>query len=213
MVSGWWLNVGAGLQARPVLMIRMSLSRGWSSFVVVAAAIVFVAVAPLTAQLSPKATRPQVKPPDGPVRKVIFKNCTSCHGIDDYAFNARDRAGWNELLESKHTALASMISDADRGVLLDWLAVRFGPDTKPFPRAYVPPEITTFLSDAEGDTLLTRACTRCHGADRVNQARNSAEAWRVVIVDMRERGAKVTDEEVEKLVEWLGRVKGTNANN
>jgi hypothetical protein len=29
---------------------------------------------------------------------------------------------------------------------------------------------------------------------------------------MRERGAKITDEEVEKLVEWLGRTKGTNAN-
>jgi mono/diheme cytochrome c family protein len=191
----------------------MRSSRRWSAFVVVAAAIHFAAVVPLSAQLSPKATRPQVKPPDGQVRKVIFKNCTSCHGIDDYAYNALDRDAWNALLESKHKSLATMISDSDRGVLLDWLAVRFGPDTKPFPRTYVPPEINTFLTDSEGEALVTRACTRCHGADRVNDARNSAEAWRVVIVDMRERGAKVTDEELEKLVEWLGRVKGTNANN
>lgn len=191
----------------------MTSSRSWSGRVTLAAAVLFVAVAPLAAQLSPKATRPQVKPPDGAVRKVIFRNCTSCHGIDDYAYNALDRAGWNALLETKHKAFATMIADSDRAVLLDWLAVRFGPGTKPFPRAYVPPEITTYLTDSEGDALLTRACTRCHGADRVNQARNSAEAWRVVIVDMRERGAQVTDEEVEKLVEWLGRVKGTNANN
>jgi hypothetical protein len=27
---------------------------------------------------------------------------------------------------------------------------------------------------------------------------------------MRERGAKLTDEELERLVEWLGRVRGTN---
>jgi hypothetical protein len=27
---------------------------------------------------------------------------------------------------------------------------------------------------------------------------------------MRERGAVVSDEELEKLVEWLGRVRGTN---
>ena len=191
----------------------MTSSRSWSGRVTLAAAVLFVAVAPLAAQLSPKATRPQVKPPDGAVRKVIFRNCTSCHGIDDYAYNALDRAGWNALLETKHKAFATMITDSDRAVLLDWLAVRFGPGTKPFPRAYVPPEITTYLTDSEGDALLTRACTRCHGADRVNQARNSADAWRVVIVDMRERGAQVTDEEVEKLVEWLGRVKGTNANN
>jgi cytochrome c553 len=49
-----------------------------------------VAVAPIAAQLSPRATRPQVVPPQGPVRQVIFKNCTSCHGIDDYAYNALD---------------------------------------------------------------------------------------------------------------------------
>jgi hypothetical protein len=27
---------------------------------------------------------------------------------------------------------------------------------------------------------------------------------------MRERGAKLEDDELERLVEWLGRVKGTN---
>ena len=55
-----------------------------------------------------------------------------------------------------------------------------------------------------------RACSGCHGVDRVNDARHSAERWRVVAVDMRERGARITDPELERLVEWLGRVKGTN---
>ena len=59
-------------------------------------------VAPLSAQFSNKPTRPKVVPPKGEARKVIFKDCTSCHGIDDYAYNSLDRAGWNALLESKH---------------------------------------------------------------------------------------------------------------
>jgi hypothetical protein len=29
---------------------------------------------------------------------------------------------------------------------------------------------------------------------------------------MRERGAKIEDEELERLVEWLGRTRGTNDN-
>jgi hypothetical protein len=29
---------------------------------------------------------------------------------------------------------------------------------------------------------------------------------------MRERGAKIEDDELERLVEWLGRTKGTNPN-
>jgi hypothetical protein len=73
-------------------------------------------------------------------------------------------------------------------------------------------EVTTFFSDAEAEALLTRACTSCHEPDRFNNTRFSPDRWRVVIVDMRERGAKLEDEEVERLVEWLGRTKGTNDN-
>jgi hypothetical protein len=187
--------------------------RKYARLVLCAAAIVSAAaaVAPLNAQFLSKPTRPQVKPPDGPVRQVIFKHCTSCHGIDDYAYNSLDRAGWSALLEAKHKDLEALVSDDDRVVLVDWLSVRFGPNVKPFPRTYVPPEITTYFSDTEAEALIKRACITCHSVDRVNQARNSLEAWRVIAVDMRERGAKLSDEELEKLVEWLGRVKGTNA--
>jgi cytochrome c553 len=177
-----------------------------------AAAIAAAAAAPVAAQLFERPIRPQVETPRGPVRQVIFKNCTSCHGIDDYAYNALDRAGWNAYLGKKHENFQTMISDADRAVLLDWLVTRFGPDTKPFPRAYVPPSIKTFFSDAEARVLLETVCTACHDLERVNDARFSPDRWRVVVVEMRERGAKLTDEELERLVEWLGRTKGTNPN-
>ena len=38
----------------------------------------------------------------------------------------------------------------------------------------------------------------------MNEARYSPDRWRVVTLDMRQRGAKLTDEELERLVEWLG---------
>jgi cytochrome c2 len=171
-----------------------------------------VLVAPVNAQIFGKPTRPQVDAPKGAVRQVIFKNCTSCHGIDDYAYNALDRAGWSALIDTRHKDLKVTISAADREVLLDWVASRFGPSSRPFPRAYVPPEITTYFSDAEAQTVVQRACTSCHSVDRVNEARYSADRWRVVSLDMRQRGAKLEDDELERLVEWLGRVKGTNPN-
>jgi mono/diheme cytochrome c family protein len=173
-------------------------------------AIGWATTAPLSAQLAGRATRPQVVPPQGPPRQVIFKYCTTCHGIDDYAYNALDRGKWDALITSKHRGLDVPLPAEDRAILLDWLEVRFGPTTKPFPRAYVAPEVTTFFSDAEGEALLKRACTSCHGIERVNGARFAPERWRVVTVDMRERGAKLEDEELERLVEWLGRTKGTN---
>src|SRR5262249_36948543 len=144
--------------------------------------------------------------------QVIFKNCTACHGIDDYAYNALDRPGWIELIAAKHKGMTVPIADHDRDVLLEWLAPKFGPAAKPLSRAYTPPQITTFFSDEEAQTLLRGACTSCHSIDRVNEARYSPDRWRVVSLDMRQRGAKLTDEDLEKLVEWLGRVKGTNPN-
>jgi hypothetical protein len=46
--------------------------------------------------------------------------------------------------------------------------------------------------------------------EQVQTARKAAEAWRVTLVDMRERGAQLSDQELEQLVEWLARVWGTN---
>ena len=181
------------------------------SSIVAAAVLALPLATPASAQLSGRAIRPQVIRPDGPVWQVIHKNCTSCHGIDDYAFYALDKAGWQGLLESKHQVAGGYaLSGQDRDTLLDWMVLKFGPNTKPFPRTYIPPEITTFFTDPEARRLLTRACTSCHELDRVESARNPEDRWRVIAVDMRERGAKLSDEELERLVEWLGRVWGTN---
>ena len=38
---------------------------------------------------------------------------------------------------------------------------------------------------------MNRACTKCHGMERVQGARKPAEDWRVTLVDMRERGAQL----------------------
>ena len=175
-----------------------------------AALLFLIALVPLAAQ-NRRPTRPQVSRPDGETWTVIRQNCTRCHGIDDYAFFALDDAGWKAVLALKHKANGGYsLNDSDRKILVDWLVSKFGPDTKPFPRTYVPQEITTFFSDPEAHRLLDRACTKCHGVDRVEKARFPEEHWRVLAVDMRERGAQLSDEELERLVEWLGRVWGTN---
>jgi cytochrome c5 len=186
----------------------MRLRRTEQLVIGVAAALLCLAV-PASAQLR-RMTRPKVERPDGPVWEVIRQHCTACHGIDDYAFYAQDRAAWQKLIAEKHKAGEADLSDSDRNLLLDWLASRFGPGAKPFPRAYVPPEITTFFSDPEAIRLMNRACTKCHAVDRVQGSRKSADDWRVTLVNMRERGAQLSDQELEQFVEWLGRVWGTN---
>src|SRR6185295_17060088 len=88
-------------------------------------AVAAVVATPAAAQ-SRKPIRPWVVRPDGAVWQVIRQNCTACHGIDDYAFFALDRAGWQSLIENKHKTDGIVLSDQDRNVLLDYLVSKFG---------------------------------------------------------------------------------------
>ena len=158
------------------------------------------------------ATRPQVPLPDGPLRNVILKNCVSCHGIDDYAFHALSRERWDAFLEETHTGMqVNKLSRKDRNMLLDYLAEDFGSEQEPFPRRYVPPSIDTFYGEEQGRAALDTICTECHELDRVYETRATLERWRVLLLEMRGRGAEMPDDhDLERMAEWLSRVQSAN---
>ena len=148
-------------------------------------------------------------PPRGPAREVLLASCTTCHGIDDYAYHALDRAGWQDLLDTKHKGMKVSLSEDDRRILLDYLVSTFGTNSTPFPRTYVPREIGTFLTDPEAKRLLDGKCNSCHDvSERLNRSRHKEEEWRSILVAMRNRGAQLSDDELERMVEWLFRVRG-----
>jgi cytochrome c5 len=175
----------------------------------VVSAVLAVAM-PLGAQEERKVVRPNVNMPRGPVRQIIFNSCTKCHGIDDYAYHALDRAGWDALIKKLCVPKGAVISDADLKILLDYLVANFGPEWKPFPRTYIPRAVTETFSDDDGRAFIDKTCTTCHEVERVFGPRYNEPRWRSIILDMRERGAKLSDDNVERLVEFLYRIWGTD---
>ena len=146
------------------------------------------------------------------MRDVLRRNCSGCHGIDDYAYHAKDRAAWTSLIENFCVSRGAKFTGADRESILDYLVANFGPTAVPFPRTYIPPVIDTFFSDAEANAFLDRTCVRCHTLQRVTDGtRRSLEGWRINILNMRERGSVLSDQNLERLAEWLYRVRGTAA--
>jgi competence protein ComEA len=61
----------------------------------------------------------------------------------------------------------------------------------------------TKLPEGEGKALVERACTRCHGPTEITNARLNRERWNGMVDDMVSRGAEATDEELDKIVEYL----------
>lgn len=179
-------------------------------FLLTAALAILPIATPALAQLAQSAARPQVSLPDGPVRNIILKNCVACHGIDDYAFHAMDRAGWQALLNTKHKQERGLtLSAPDEALLLNYLTKNFGAESVAFPRNYVAREISEYFDNNSARVFLELTCAKCHDVN-VFDTRKDVAGWRALVLDMRERGTKITDNNVEKLVEWLGRVRGTN---
>ena len=122
------------------------------------------------------------------------------------------RERWDTLLSESHAALPmKTLASADRNLLLDYLAENFGTEYSPFPRKYVPPEIDTYYGDDEGRLALDNICTECHELDRVYETRGTLERWRVLLLEMRARGAPLEDDhDMERMAEWLSRVQSAN---
>jgi mono/diheme cytochrome c family protein len=188
----------------------------WARVAIGSAVLVLIATAsvPVAAQFNNgRAARPEVTLPKGQVRQVILKSCTTCHGIDEYAYYAMDRDGWGVMLDNM-VKKGAVLADADRAELLDWLVGKFGPTSKAFPRNFVAPvDSSLFADDTAAREYLERACQNCHGLDRVDNARFAESRWRAIVVDMKARGAAVADQNVEALIEYLTRTRGANPAN
>lgn len=181
------------------------------------AACSVVIAAPVFAQLfeNGRPERPSVTLPDGPVRGVILKSCTACHGIDEYGYYAMDREGWHALVERMKATKSGLvdgavISDEDREILLDWLAAEFGPDAEMFERQYIPRELTEadLLSDEQAAAQLSTSCSACHSTNRVTQAAMDEANWRKRVTREIGRGAQLLIDDADPLIEWLTRNHG-----
>ena len=181
-------------------------------------AVVIMATAfamPGAAQNRRAQGRPVVDLPRGPVRQVILDSCTACHGIDDYAFYAIDRAGWQKIVDRMKTK-GALISDENQTILLDWLSTKFGPDTKPFPRARPEgPALASFTGDqAAKDNLAQQVvksvCSTCHTLERVETSKFTQEKWRDVVTDMKTKGARIEDADIVPLADYLTRTYGSS---
>jgi len=174
-----------------------------------------VLVMPAAAQNRRGRNRPLVDLPRGPVRQVILNDCTACHGIDDYAYYAMDRDGWQKLIERMKQKGAG-VSDEDQSILLDWLVTKFGPDSKPFPRAKAEGPVLNFgggdaaARDTVAKRLVDSVCRTCHTLERIEVAKYTEDKWRDVVTDMKSKGAQLDNADIAPLAAYLTKTYGVN---
>jgi competence protein ComEA len=68
------------------------------------------------------------------------------------------------------------------------------------------------LPDGPGKAAFQKICTGCHALESVVRSRNSRERWGEVVDDMVSRGAQGTDDEIEKVIDYLATNFGKRIN-
>jgi len=68
------------------------------------------------------------------------------------------------------------------------------------------------LPDGTGRELVARACSQCHSIEIVLQARFSRGQWEARIDEMIARGAKLTDDDIDVIADYLAAHFGPPSN-
>jgi competence protein ComEA len=69
------------------------------------------------------------------------------------------------------------------------------------------PILLCFAASAQdgGKALLERTCTPCHKLDSTLSQRNSRARWAAIVDGMVAKGAEATDQEIERIVDYLAK--------
>ena len=59
------------------------------------------------------------------------------------------------------------------------------------------------LPEGEGKAVIEASCNLCHGLGYITQSNRSATEWRNLVSDMVSRGAPLTKDEFEKVLQYL----------
>src|SRR5262245_61743739 len=59
------------------------------------------------------------------------------------------------------------------------------------------------LPEGKGKETMENTCTECHGLDKVLAALRNREQWKSIATLMRSKGATMTDDELNTLVDYL----------
>ena len=195
-------------------------------------ALTAVALSSATAQdagqASPlPAAGPAPKPvelPEGDGKPIATEFCQMCHKLTNLTKAHKDLDDWKDTIRTMIDRGAS-IPDDKVDVLAEYLAANFGPKAAApatnapaadpatptpspdaaAPSAPAPPKVVVELPDGDGKAIATENCQACHKLTNLTKAHKSLDDWKETVQTMIDRGANVSPDQVDTLVQYLAK--------
>jgi cytochrome c5 len=124
---------------------------------------------------------------DAKGERLLNASCGGCHDLRPVQASARDRDGWNEVVQNMLQKGAD-VADADLPVLLDYLVEHHGP-----------------MPDGRGKDVVLSVCTMCHDLKRIRQGHRSPEEWMETLNSMLNEGAPLSDADYPVVLAYLAK--------
>jgi len=119
--------------------------------------------------------------------RLLNASCGGCHDLRPVQASARDKDGWNEVVQNMLQKGAD-VSDKDLPVLLDYLVEHYGP-----------------MPDGRGKDVVLSVCTMCHDLSRIKRGQRSPEEWMETLNSMLNEGAPLSDADYPVVLAYLSK--------
>jgi cytochrome c5 len=175
----------------------------------------------------PPAAPPAPKPvdlPDGDGKPIATEFCQDCHRLTNLLKAHKNLDDWKDTI---HTMIdrGARIPDEKIDTLAQYLVTNFGPKDPgspanaqvaapatpaPSPDAAgpstpAPVKAVVELPDGDGKAIATENCQACHKLTNLTKAHKSLDDWKDTVQLMIDRGAMVSPDKVDILVQYLAK--------
>jgi cytochrome c5 len=172
---------------------------------------------------APPAPKP-VELPEGHGKPIATEYCQMCHKLTNLTKAHKDLDDWKDTIHTMIDRGAS-IPDDKVDVLAEYLAANFGPKAAaptadaptadpaapaPSPDAGAPStpapaKAVVELPEGDGKAIATENCQACHKLTNLTKAHKDLDDWKETVQTMIDRGANVSPDQVDTLVQYLAK--------
>jgi cytochrome c5 len=180
---------------------------------------------PAMAPASPSPPKPAVELPEGDGKAIATEFCQDCHKLTNLAKARKAPDDWHDTVQLMMDRGARLPQDKF-DTLVQYLAKNFGPQTAAAaegtaPTASPPSDTPAAMAaqapkpvelpEGDGKAIATEFCQDCHKLTNLTKARKASDDWHDTVQLMLDRGARLPQDKVDTLVEYLAKNFGPKA--
>jgi mono/diheme cytochrome c family protein len=134
------------------------------------------------------------------------QKCGRCHLLEKVYAKKRPKAEWAKLVDGYAKAEPVWISHEDARIITEYLGAAHSEEAQIVAVASTtPPKALTF------EDTFTETCNSCHSSERILKKAEALgadrERWKPIVLAMQKKGADVADDEVDRYVDYLSKLK------